>query len=449
MTKRRFFGTDGMRGKAGVWPMTPEVITKLAMSAGLEFQGAGGYHSVVIGKDTRLSGYMVEASLEAGFTAMGLKVYLVGPLPTPAVALLTKSLRADLGIMVSASHNAYEDNGIKFFGPDGYKLSDEIELAIERHMLEDIPLVTMEKFGKAKRIEDAGGRYIEYAKSSFPKDLSLNGLRIVVDCAHGSGYKVGPSVLWELGAEIIPIGVSPTGLNINENCGATKVDLARETLLREKADVAVVLDGDADRIIMIDNEGHVLDGDQLLALITYHFQNTHKLTSDKVIATQMSNLGLERYIKTLGLSLVRTNVGDRYVIEAMRQHNANIGGEQSGHIILHDYTTTGDGIIAALQVLAIMQSSQKSLCDLSRIYDPVPQVTHNLRVEKKLNIQDDGIISMIERAKAQIGENGYLLVRPSGTEPVLRLMAQGDNKDLLTRIIQDLASDLQKASKST
>ena len=444
---RKLFGTDGVRGRAGQWPIVPDVITRLAIAAGSQFRGLNGHHSIVIGKDTRLSGYMVESALQAGFTAMGFKVYLLGPLPTPAVALLTKSLRADLGVMVSASHNAYADNGIKFFGPDGYKLSDAIELCVEESMQSDIPLALSENIGKAKRIDDAAGRYIEYAKASLPKDLRLNNLRIVVDCAHGAAYKVAPSILWELGAEIIPVGVSPTGSNINDACGAMSIELARETLLREKADIAVVLDGDADRIVMIDEKGSSLDGDQILALITRHFKQENRLSSNIIVGTQMSNLGLERYIESQGLSLLRSQVGDRYVIEAMRKHGANIGGEQSGHIILHDYTTTGDGVIAALQILAIMQKSQKKLSELAHIYQSVPQVMINLRLETKIDITDTAIGATIKKAEHALGKDAYLLVRPSGTEPLLRLMAQGDNEETLNQVIHELAETLQKISQ--
>ncbi|MBX9977603.1 MAG: phosphoglucosamine mutase [Alphaproteobacteria bacterium] len=442
--KRKLFGTDGVRGQANAWPITPDVIMSLAMAAGSEFIRGDHRHTVVIGKDTRLSGYMVESALTSGFTAVGFHVMRVGPLPTPAVALLTKSLRADLGVMVSASHNPYPDNGIKFFGPDGYKLSDATEQSIEKRMSSDFDLAAFDHIGKAKTLDDATGRYIEFAKSTFPKHLRLDGLKIVVDCAHGAAYKAAPAVLWELGADIIPIGTHPNGTNINDKCGATSLDLAKQTLLEHHADLAIILDGDADRIIMIDSKGRVLDGDKILALTTSHFIKTKRLRGDAVIATHMSNLGLERYLKSIGLNLIRTNIGDRYVIDAMRKLNCNIGGEQSGHIILHDYTTTGDGLIAALQVLAIMQREQKPLFELSHIYENVPQIQHNLRLSSPVNLNDDMIKSMIRKAEEKIGSSGHLLVRASGTEPVLRLMAQGDNKDILDDVLSTL-SDYLKA----
>lgn len=442
---RKLFGTDGIRGQANAHPMTADVMLKLAMAAASQFTRGNHRHTVVIGKDTRLSGYMIESAMMSGFTTMGFEVYLLGPLPTPAVALLTKSLRADLGVMISASHNPYHDNGVKFFGPDGYKLGDLTELAIEAKMeSQHFELPSFDHLGKAKRLEDASGRYIEFAKATFPRNLRLDGLKVVIDCAHGAAYKVAPSVLWELGAEIIPIGVNPNGLNINDGCGATKTDLARQTLLEHKADVAVVLDGDADRIIMIDETGHVLDGDQILALITSHFIETEKLKGTQVVATQMSNIGLERYLQSIGLSLLRTPVGDRYVIDAMKRCGANIGGEQSGHVILHDYTTTGDGLIAALQILAIMQKQQKKLSEVAKIFTPVPQILKNIRLPQRINLKDAAIEELIQKAEASIGKDGYLLVRMSGTEPVLRLMAQGDDISRIETVLEDLAQALLK-----
>lgn len=442
MTHKQFFGTDGVRGEANTGAMTPLMITQLAMAAGSHFKKADPHHrhTVVIGKDTRLSCYMVEAALTSGLTAIGCDVVLVGPLPTPAVALLTKSLRADFGVMISASHNPYKDNGIKFFGPDGYKLNDAEELAIESRILhEQFDYAPFDKIGKARILHDAPGRYIEFAKSTFPKHLRLDHLKIVIDCAHGAAYKVAPSVLWELGADIIPIGVNPDGVNINKNCGATSVECARATLLEHNADVAVILDGDADRIIMIDASGHVLDGDKIIALTTAHFIKTKRLSSPSVVATHMSNLGLERYIKSIGLNLIRTSVGDRHVIEAMRNHNCNIGGEQSGHLILHDYTTTGDGLIAALQVLAIMGEENAPLAQLAHIYESVPQVLKNIRLTTRVNMQDLAIQKLIHHAQTRLGPTGYLLVRPSGTEPVLRIMAQGDDPKILEDIVAELA----------
>lgn len=443
---KRFFGTDGVRGEANTGLMTPLMITKLAMAAGSYFKKQDPHHrhTVVIGKDTRLSCYMVEAALTSGLTSMGCDVVLVGPLPTPGVALLTKSLRADFGIMISASHNPYKDNGIKFFGPHGYKLTDEEENAIEQRVRrDDFDYASYDHVGKARILHDAPGRYIEFAKATFPKNLRLEGLKIVVDCAHGAAYKVAPSVLWELGAEIIPMGVHPDGVNINKECGATATQRAQDTLKEHNADVAVILDGDADRIIMVDEKGQVLDGDKIIALTTSHFIKTKQLTGTSVVATQMSNLGLERYLKSIGLNLIRTPVGDRHVIEAMKAHNCNVGGEQSGHLILHDYTTTGDGLIAALQVLAIMCEEGKPLSKLSHIYETVPQVMRNIRLTRDVNLNDPLCQSMIQRAHDQLGDDGYLLVRASGTEPILRIMAQGDNRDLLTRVVDQLAHDFE------
>ncbi len=445
MLLRKFFGTDGVRGQANTGAMVPDIIIKLAMAAGSQFIRGDHRHTVVIGKDTRLSGYMVESALTSGFTSIGFEVVLVGPLPTPAVALLTKSLRADLGVMISASHNPYPDNGIKFFGPDGYKLADVTECAIECRMDNgDFELASFDHIGKAKILHDATGRYIEFAKSTFPKHLRLDGLKIVVDSANGAAYKAAPTVLWELGAEIIAVGNQPNGTNINEGCGAMHLDLAKKTLLERSADLAVVLDGDADRIVMIDEKGDELDGDKILALTTAHFIKTKRLSGTSIIATQMSNLGLERYIKSIGLNLVRTQVGDRYVIDMMRKLHCNVGGEQSGHIILHDYTTTGDGLIAALQVLAIMQREDQPLSELAHIYETVPQVLHNLRLSSPVNLQESTIQALIKKAEEKIGDAGYLLVRASGTEPVIRLMAQGDDRDVLNTVISDLADHLQK-----
>lgn len=442
---RKLFGTDGIRGKANSFPMTPDVMMTLAMSAASQFTRGNHRHSVVIGKDTRLSGYMLESALMSGFTSMGFKVYLLGPLPTPAVALLTKSLRADLGVMISASHNEFMDNGVKFFGPDGYKLGDLTELAIETKMEHrNFSYAPVEKMGKAKRIDDASGRYIEFAKSTFPKNLRLDGLKIVVDCAHGAAYKVAPAVLWELGAEIVTVGTDPNGMNINDSCGATKPELARKALLEHNADVAVVLDGDADRILLIDEKGDILDGDQILALVATHFLEQEQLRGTSIVATHMSNIGLERYLVSLGLELLRTPVGDRYVIEAMKRHNLNVGGEQSGHVILHDYTTTGDGLIAALQILAIMQKKQKSLSEIARIFTPLPQILKNIRLGARVDLTAPHMAALIAKAEGKIGKDGYLLVRMSGTEPVVRLMAQGEDATLLEQILEELSHEFQQ-----
>jgi phosphoglucosamine mutase len=440
----RFFGTDGIRGQANVWPMTPELIMKTAMAAALQFTRGEHRHSVVIGKDTRQSGYMVESALTAGFVAMGMDVTLLGPLPTPAVAMLTRSLRADLGVMISASHNAYMDNGIKFFGPDGFKLSDEEEHAIEERIQGHMPLAHSTLLGKAYRLDDAAGRYIEFAKATFPRGMRLDGLKIVVDCAHGAAYKVAPKILWELGAEIIPIGVSPNGTNINEECGATALKLLQETVLSHKADLGIALDGDADRLMMVDEKGAILDGDQLLALIASSWSNNGGLQGEGVVATQMSNLGLERYLNKQGLKLIRADVGDRYVFEAMRTHQCNVGGEQSGHIILRDYTTTGDGIIAALQCLSVLVKEQSKASQLGRVFEPVPQILTSIRPSSFAYLMAPSVIQAIREAENQLKEKGgRLLIRRSGTEPLVRVMAQGDDELLLNKLVHQIVATIE------
>lgn len=449
--KSKLFGTDGVRGQANSWPMSPEVILKLAMASSHYFmrkmptEWIHGDHRfmVVIGKDTRLSGYMVEAALMAGFVAMGADVVLLGPLPTPAVSMLTRSLRANLGVMISASHNPFEDNGIKFFTADGYKLSEEDEKKIEEIAFSDIPLAPSSKVGKAKRLDDAAGRYIEFAKATFPRGQRLDGLKIVLDCANGAGYKVAPKVLWELGADVIPIGVEPNGLNINKDCGATSLELLKQKVLEERADLGIALDGDADRLIMVDENGSILDGDQLMALIATVWLTNGALKGGGVVSTVMSNLGFERYLEKKGLTLHRAAVGDRSVLEMMKETGCNVGGEQSGHIILNDYATTGDGLIAALQILSLLQKSKFKVSELASTFTPVPQILKNLRVSKNISLNSSCVTKAIEEASQQLGNSGRLLVRASGTEPLIRIMAQGDDRHILSKIVHDLSEAIK------
>jgi phosphoglucosamine mutase len=421
-------------------PMTPETILSVAMAAGSVLRRGDHRHLVVIGKDTRLSGYMAEPALTAGFIGMGMDVVLVGPLPTPAIAMLTRSLRADLGVMISASHNPFEDNGIKFFGPDGYKLSDDIEAAIEGQMghtaKERAPSAEL---GRAKRLDDAGGRYIEFVKSSFPRGLRLDGLRVVVDCANGAAYKVAPTVLWELGAEVIPLGIKPDGLNINRDCGATATTAMQREVVAQQADIGIALDGDADRLIIADENGQILDGDQLMALMAMEWHRAGQLSSAGVVATVMSNLGFERFLQSKGIPLTRTGVGDRYVVETMRRIGSNLGGEQSGHMILSDYSTTGDGLIAALQVLAAIVEADKPVSRVGKVFEPVPQILHNVRCDGGMALQSDAVKAAIGAAEKRLGTQGRLLVRKSGTEPLLRIMAEGEDATLLTSVIEEIA----------
>lgn len=437
---RKFFGTDGMRGRANAAPMTPDIIMKVAAATGSYFKKGRTHPKVVIGKDTRLSGYMIEPALVSGFVGVGMDVMLVGPLPTPAISMLVRSLRADLGVMISASHNPHEDNGIKLFDRDGFKLSDQVEREIEARVMEDglYGLVPASELGRAKRLEDAPGRYIEFVKNTFPKHLRLDGLKIVLDCAHGAAYKVAPTVFWELGADVISIGDQPDGFNINHECGATNVVALQEAVLYHQADVGIALDGDADRIVMIDEKGKILDGDQLLAVIAKAWLEKDTLRGDCVVGTSMTNLGFERFLDNLGLRLIRTSVGDRYVSEYMRTHQCNVGGEQSGHIILSDYARTGDGLVGALQILAVMVEKQKRTSELSHIFTPFPQVLKNIRFQKEAPLEDPDVQKAIEAAIEKLGLDGSLVVRKSGTEPLIRLMAQGENEDFLHHIIDDI-----------
>ncbi len=438
---RKLFGTDGVRGTANVEPMTPETALKLAMAVGECFHNGAHKHLVVIGKDTRLSGYMLEPALTAGFITMGMDVVLVGPLPTPAIAMLTRSLRADIGVVISASHNAFADNGIKLFGRDGYKLSDEVETRIEE-CLEKGPSrrAAPAELGRAKRLDDAGGRYIEFVKQSFPRGLRLDGLRVVVDCAHGAAYKVAPTVFWELGAEVFPIAVSPDGININRDCGALAPEQMRREVLARRADIGIALDGDADRLIVADERGVILDGDQLMALIATTLARGDRLAGGALVATIMSNLGLERFLAGENIGLHRTAVGDRYVVEKMRALGCNLGGEQSGHLILSDYATTGDGLIAALQVLAAIVETGKRASEVCRVFTPVPQLLRNVRFGQGRPLESRPVQQAITAGEARLGNEGRLVIRNSGTEPVIRVMAQGEDEKLLASVVDDICA---------
>jgi phosphoglucosamine mutase len=444
----KLFGTDGIRGTANAHPMTADIALKVGMAAGQQFLRGDHRHRVVIAKDTRLSGYMIEPALTAGFIAVGMDVVLVGPMPTPAVAMLVRSMRADIGVMISASHNPYKDNGIKLFGPDGYKLSDEHEKAIEQLIASNHyeALAKPDKLGRAKRLDDAQGRYIEFAKSTFPKTLTLDGLTIVVDCANGAGYHVGPLILQELGAKVIPIGVQPDGFNINKDCGSTAPEQLCQTVLREKAHIGIALDGDADRVIICDEKGHIADGDQLMAMIATHCHESGILRGGGLVTTVMSNIGLERYLHSIGLTMARTKVGDRHVLEYMRTHGYNIGGEQSGHIIMSDYTTTGDGIIAALQVLAYMQESQKPLSMCGKLFTPLPQILKNVPYKGTSPLASAQVKQAIASAEKALGTSGRLLIRESGTEPLIRVMAEGEDNAQITHLVDDICESVRKVA---
>jgi phosphoglucosamine mutase len=417
------------------------------MAAGQRFRRGNHRHLVVIGKDTRLSGYMLEPALAAGFISMGMDVDLVGPMPTPAVAMLTRSLRADLGVVISASHNPYQDNGIKLFGPDGYKLSDEEEAAIEALMEEgEGDYAESEALGRATRLDDAPGRYIEFVKQAFPRGLRLDGLKIVVDCANGAAYRVAPAVFYELGAEVVPIGVQPDGTNINRECGATSTALMREQVVVHGADVGIALDGDADRMILADESGAILDGDQIMGLIAKSWHAGGRLRGGGIVATVMSNLGLERFLNGIGLDLIRTAVGDRYVVEHMLAEGYNVGGEQSGHIILSDYGTTGDGLVAALQMLAVVVQEGRKVSDVCHIFEPVPQLLRNVRFNGGAPLEDSKVISAIETGQASLGESGRLVIRKSGTEPVIRVMAEGDDDTLVTGVVDEIVTTIEQVA---
>jgi phosphoglucosamine mutase len=437
---RKLFGTDGIRGTANEHPMTAGMALRLGQAAGRRFARAATHRPrAVIGKDTRLSGYMLEPALTAGLVSAGMDVMLVGPLPTPAVAMLTRSLRADLGVMISASHNAYEDNGLKLFGPDGTKLSDADEAELERLMNETPKLAAPSRLGRAKRIDDAAGRYIEAAKASFPRGLRLDGLRIVVDCANGAAYKVAPTVLFELGATVIPVGVAPDGFNINRGCGSTVPEYLTSQVQAHGADLGLALDGDADRVILADEQGALVDGDQTLALIAETWADAGRLTGGGVVATVMSNLGLERLLASRGLKLLRTKVGDRYVAAAMRQGGFNLGGEQSGHMIMSDFATTGDGLVAALQVLGAVVQSGRKASEVCRRFEKLPQVLVNVRYQGASPLDKLPVQEAIAAAEASLAATGRLLIRPSGTEPVIRVMAEGEDEALVESVANELA----------
>ncbi|MFZ5609566.1 MAG: phosphoglucosamine mutase [Pseudomonadota bacterium] len=446
---RKYFGTDGIRGLTNDFPMTAEVAMRVGRAAGCYFLRGDHRHRVLIGKDTRLSGYMMESALVAGFTSVGMDVIQVGPMPTPAIAMLTRSLRADLGVMISASHNPFHDNGIKLFGPDGYKLSDAAEAEIETLMDNGeygCHLAPPDRLGRARRLEDARGRYIEFAKSTFPPHLRLDGLKIVVDCAHGASYQVAPTVLWELGAETIALGVSPNGFNINEGCGSTAPETLCAKVREVGADFGVALDGDADRLLVADEEGRLIDGDQLMALIGTSWHAAQKLKGGGLVTTVMSNLGFERYLQGLGLSVVRTKVGDRYVVEHMRAQGFNVGGEQSGHIILNDFTTTGDGLIAALQVLAVIVASGKPASQACRLFTPFPQLLKNARFSIDDPLAHPKVRQVIGDSERRLGEKGRLVIRKSGTEPVIRVMAEGEDESLIAAIVSEIVDTVERAA---
>ncbi len=443
----RYFGTDGIRGRANKFPMTAEIAMRVGMAAGLSFQRGSHRHRVVLGKDTRLSGYMIENAMVAGLCAAGMDVFLLGPIPTPAVAMLVRSLRADMGVMISASHNPYQDNGIKLFGPDGYKLSDEIEARIEA-MLDDgveMALADPDGLGRAKRVDGVHDRYIEFAKRTLPRSMSLSGLRIVIDCANGAAYKVAPAALWELGAEVIAINDDPNGFNINKECGSTHPAGLQRKVHEVRADIGIALDGDADRVVIIDENGEIVDGDQIMALIAESWHQNGRLSGKGVVSTIMSNLGLERFLAGLKLELHRTKVGDRYVVEHMRANGLNVGGEQSGHIVLSDFSTTGDGLVSALQVLACIKRQNKPVSEVARKFEPVPQLLKNVRISGGAPLEEKQVKEAIAEAQNRLGKGGRLVIRPSGTEPLIRVMAEGDDRALVETVVDDIVQVISQA----
>ena len=445
---RTLFGTDGIRGLANVEPMTAETALRVGMAAGKIFTRGNHRHRVVIGKDTRLSGYMLEPAMAAGFIAMGMDVIMVGPMPTPAVAMLTRSLRADIGVMISASHNLFHDNGIKLFGPDGYKLSDNTEAEIERLIGADLSgaLAAPSDLGQARRLDDAEGRYVEFVKNTLPKGVRLDGLKVVIDCAHGAAYKVAPSALWELGAEVIAIAVEPTGFNINDNCGSTHTQGMQEAVREHGADLGIALDGDADRVLVADEHGELLDGDQLMAIIAEAWVRSDRLKGGGIVATVMSNLGLEIYLRESGLKLIRTQVGDRYVVETMRRGGFNVGGEQSGHIILNDYSTTGDGLIAALEVMSVLVRSDKPASSVGRMFTPLPQLLKNVPFVGNLPLKESDVQCAVRDAEVRLGDTGRLLIRESGTESLIRIMAEGRDESLIEDVINNIVDAIERAA---
>jgi len=449
---RTLFGTDGIRGTANRSPMTVEIAQRLGQAAGLYFQRGGHRHKVLLGKDTRLSGYMIESALVSGFLSAGMDVMLVGPMPTPAIAMLTRSLRADLGVMISASHNPFEDNGIKLFGPDGFKLSDDTECAIEALMGEDLQarLADPAKIGRASRLNDAAGRYIEAAKASFPRGRRLDGLKIVIDCANGAGYRVAPTALWELGAEVIRIGCSPDGININDACGSTRPEAMCRTVVEQGADLGIALDGDADRVLIADEKGRLIDGDQLLGLIARSWAHDGRLVAGSVVATVMSNMGLERFLAAEGLSFERTAVGDRYVVERMRELGANVGGEQSGHIVLSDFATTGDGLLAALQILAVLVEDGRPASEVCNVFQPFPQLLRNIRYQGGTSpLQHPAVLEAKRAAEDRLGTSGRLLLRKSGTEPLIRVMAEAEDAAVVEDVVSGMCDAITRAAPAT
>jgi phosphoglucosamine mutase len=443
---RHLFGTDGIRGQANSFPMTAGIALKVGMAAGHMFKNGKKRHRVVIGKDTRLSGYAIESALVSGFTSVGMDVVQLGPIPTPAVAMLVRSLRADLGVMISASHNPYQDNGIKLFGPDGYKLSDSVEEEIEAHVRGDIDALLAEpdRLGQAKRIDGANDRYIEYAKRTLERTVSLGGLKVVVDCANGAAYRAAPAALWELGADVIALGVNPDGRNINRECGSTSPEALCRKVRESGADVGIALDGDADRVVIAGEDGRLVDGDQILAVIAESWHGAGRLSGRGIVATIMSNLGLERHLGSLDLALIRTKVGDRYVVEEMRRSGHNVGGEQSGHVVLSDYTTTGDGLVTALQVLSVVVQKGKPVSEVCRRFEPVPQLLKSIRYNGTNPLENETVIGTVEAGKLRLGESGRIVIRPSGTEPVIRVMAEGDDERLVSEVVYEIAGSIER-----
>lgn len=446
--KRKYFGTDGIRGRANSQNMCAETALRLGMAAGHTLRRGAHRHRVLIGKDTRLSGYMIESAMTAGFTSMGMDVFLVGPLPTPAVAFLTRTLRADMGAMISASHNNFEDNGIKLFGADGYKLSDDIELQIEQHMDNGLNshLVEPKQLGRAKRIDDAHARYIQFAKSCFPGTRSLEGIRIVLDCANGAAYKVAPAALWELGAEVVAIASQPSGFNINEGCGSTDPEYMCNEVRKHRADIGIALDGDADRVIIADETGSLIDSDQVLALIATHWNDKGILRGGGIVASIMSNLGLERYLNNINLRLHRSPVGDRYLVQEMRSHNINLAGESSGHIVMSDFATTGDGLIAALQILAVQQAAQQPFSKLAKLFDPVPQLLRNVPIGTEDPLKKNNVQAVIDNAHERLGNRGRLVIRKSGTESMVRVMGEAEDETLVHDVVGSVANAIEQAA---
>ncbi len=445
---RQLFGTDGIRGQTNTRPMTADIALKVGMAAGHMFTNGGRRHRVVIGKDTRLSGYVIESALVSGFTSVGMDVVQLGPIPTPAVAMLVRSLRADLGVMISASHNPYQDNGIKLFGPDGYKLSDEVEEVIEAHVLGNLDelLAQPDRIGQAKRIDGANDRYVEFAKRTLDRSVSLNGMKVVLDCANGAAYRAAPAALWELGAEVVALGINPDGRNINRECGSTVPETVCRKVRESGANVGIALDGDADRVVIADENGHAVDGDQILAVIAASWRDAHRLQGNGIVATVMSNLGLERYLNGLDLTLTRTKVGDRYVVEEMRRSGHNVGGEQSGHVVLSDYTTTGDGLLTALQVLGVVIQSGRPVSEVCRRFEPVPQKLKSIRYAGGNPLENDSVKVTVEAGRLRLGNSGRLVIRPSGTEPVIRVMAEGDDQFLVTQVVDDIAASIERCA---